>query len=172
MDKITIKINKNADRENDNIKFLNKEYFKKHFKNVMFEFEEDKHNLIYILYEGVPSDKSFVMFGGLYDPETGFFHMSVLKNKHSLIIMDVVAYFNNNYGYATLESVNREFIKYKLSNDLDSMSKNIITYDKKCSIIARNINKQNISYNASSSFDEFINKAFFNLFHQSKVPYM
>lgn len=105
-------------------------------------------------YMDTPSNKSFLILGGMYDPTTGYVYASLNKNRKSVIAYDAVEVFNYfNHGDIDLNTLTDLFIQYKLSGDLNILDKTLTAKNKK-SVIYRHLNK--ITENEVEPFDAYI----------------
>lgn len=102
-------------------------------------------------YMDTPSNQSFFIFGGMYDPKTGYLYASINKNKKSIISCDLVILFSNySNKKIELKYLNDLFIQYKLSGNSSILEKNISSTD--VSLIYKHFNKNTIIPDSMSPF--------------------
>lgn len=88
-----------------------------------YKYRYDNINNTFYFQLGTPSNKSFFIFGCLYDPEDGIFYATSYKNRNSAMLFDAVLLFEFilNEDGITKEVLTKAFTFYKLSGNLEDL---------------------------------------------------
>lgn len=90
-----------------------------------------KDSDVLYFYINTPSDKSFFIFGGLYDPETGYLNAVGFKNRLNVPIFNIPLVLSGLAGKIyDLTETNRLLQRYKLNLDLPKMIDDIRNHSK------------------------------------------
>lgn len=85
----------------------------------LIHYEDSSKGFYLEVYTDTPSNQSFVIFGGLYDPKSGYIYATLNKNCKAVIAFDCVEVLSEIYGKSiTAKEITDAFISYKLSGDL------------------------------------------------------
>lgn len=111
---------------------------------------------------GIPSNESFFMFGGIYDPTDGLLYASVDRYKESIVVCDIIEYIdrkirenagfrNITFNLENLDTVTKLFKRFKVTGDEEALKSILTRKDNINSIIFKHI----MGYTADKDLDPF-----------------
>lgn len=113
-------------------------------KEIMYKINynpKNKSDSYLEFYLDTPSNKSFLIFGTMYDPLTGLMYLTLYKNRKAVVAYDAVEVFNKFSTHSfTKKVLNDAFIKYKFTGNLSMLNEDL-NIEKNISLIKRHLSK-------------------------------